>query len=310
MPISLPSLSRRRFLAGSAAAGLGLLADSVRAQVFGAGVISAYADPNRLALLSDTHVADSLAASSRGVTMANNLWQVTRDVLALRDKPAHVLINGDLAHLHGRATDYTMAVSLLAPLRQAGMPIHVALGNHDSREHLATALPALGIAAPAPASRQVTVIELPRANVLMLDSLNRTNQMRGSLGEAQLDWLAKALDARPKKPALVFVHHHPELGFNLIRGGIADTAALMGVLSPRRQVKALVYGHTHVWSHRQQPDGLHLVNLPSTAYVFSGRQPNGWVDAQLQATGARLQLHTLDPRHPLQGQQLSLAWRA
>jgi 3',5'-cyclic AMP phosphodiesterase CpdA len=310
MPISLPSLSRRRFLAGSAAAGLGLLAESIRAQVFGAEVISAYADPNRLALLSDTHVADKLSASSRGVTMADNLWAVTRDVLALRDKPAHILINGDLAHLHGRAGDDAMAVALLAPLLRAGMTIHVALGNHDSREHLASVLPNFGVATPVAPGRQVTVLELPRANVLMLDSLNQTNHLRGSLGEAQLDWLARALDARRNKPAIVFVHHHPELGFNLIRGGIADTAALMNVISPRRQVKALLYGHTHVWSHKQQPDGLHLVNLPSTAYVFSGSQPNGWVDAQLQTNGAQLQLHTINPRHPVNGQQLNLAWRA
>ena len=310
MPISLPSFSRRRFLVGSAAAGLGMLAESVRAQVFGTDVISAYADPNRLALLSDTHVNERLSASSRGVTMADNLWQVTREVLGMRDEPAHVLVNGDLAHLHGRASDYAMAVALLAPLRRAGMPIHVALGNHDSREHLASVLPSFGTSTPVAPGRQVTVLEMPRANVIMLDSLNRTNQMRGALGEAQLNWLAGALDARPNKPAIVFVHHHPELGFNLIRGGIADTAALMSVISPRRQVKALFYGHTHVWSHKQQPDGLHLINLPSTAYVFSGSQPNGWVDAQLQPMGAQLQLNTINPRHPLHMQQLSLAWRA
>jgi 3',5'-cyclic AMP phosphodiesterase CpdA len=310
MPFFLPSLSRRRFLAGSVAAGMGLLAESVRAQVFGADTISAYADPNRLALFSDPHVDQKLSASSRGVTMADNLWHCSREVLALRDKPARVLINGDLAHLHGRAGDYAMAVALLAPIRRAGMPIHVGLGNHDSREHLAKVLPNFGTRMPASTGRQVTLLELPRANVLMLDSLNRTNTLRGSLGEAQLDWLARTLDARRNKPALVFVHHHPELGFNLIPGGIADTAALMSVISPRRQVKALFYGHTHVWSHKQLPDGLHLVNLPSTSYVFNFGEPNGWVDARLESMGAHLELRTVNPRHPLHGQQLSLAWRA
>jgi 3',5'-cyclic AMP phosphodiesterase CpdA len=224
-------------------------------------------------------------------------------VLDFKALPAHLLINGDLAHLHGRAGDYAAAVGLLEPLRRAGVPVHVALGNHDSRTHFRAALPAAsfadGVLAPSASSidRQVTFLELPRANVLLLDSLKTTNAMRGAIGRAQLQWLAETLDANPDKPALVFVHHHPEIGFSLMPGGIADTAALLDVLSPRRQAKALFFGHTHVWSHKQRHDGLHLVNLPATAYTFSFRQPAAWVDARLFARGATLNLHRVESRH-------------
>jgi hypothetical protein len=65
-----------------------------------------------------------------------------------------------------------------------------------------------------------------------------------------------------------------------------------------------------VWSVNQLTDGMYLVNLPATAYVFSGRQPNGWVDASLQPAGASIQLRSIDPSHPLQGQRFNLNWRA
>jgi Icc protein len=312
MPFSLPPLSRRRFLAGSVAAGLGLMSRRTlgAAATFDPfdGMDDGRAD--RLALLSDTHVSACLGDKRRGTCMADNFRRVTREILDLGRAPSHVLINGDLAYLHGRAGDYATAVKLLDPFREAGMPVHVAMGNHDSREHFRAALPPDAACAADPGcGRHVTLLELPRANVLMLDSLKTTNRMRGALGAAQLDWLAATLDANPRKPAVVMVHHPPETGFSLIRGGIADTSALFRVLSPRRQAKALVYGHTHVWSHKRRKGGLHLVNLPTTAYTFGPGQPNGWVDAWLEDGGAQLQLRALNSKHSKNGQRLQLEWR-
>ena len=309
MPFSLPPFSRRRFLAGSLAAGLGLVSrrtldaaplDTMRSDV----------GADRLALLSDTHVSANLADTRRGVCMADNLRRVSGEIIELAKAPSQVLINGDLAYLHGRAGDYSAAVKLLQPFRAAGLPVHVAMGNHDSRDHFRAALPRDAACADPGCDRHVTLLKLPRANVLMLDSLKTTNRMRGALGAAQLDWLAAMLDAHPAKPALVMVHHPPELGFNLIRGGIADTSALFRVLSPRRQAKALVYGHTHVWSHKRRADGLHLVNLPATAYTFGPGQPNGWVDAWLEDDRGTFELRAINPRHRRNGQQFRLRWRS
>lgn len=312
MPFFLPPLSRRRFLAGSVAAGLGL----VSRRAIGASLSykpvanNTLIGADRLALISDPHINADLACVHHGVCMADNFRQVTNQILALDHAPRHVLINGDLAHLRGRPGDYTAAVNLLTPFRRAGLPIHVAMGNHDSRAQFRAALPTDFASSDLPCDRHVTLLQLPRANVLMLDSLRTTNRMRGALGGEQLDWLSTTLDAHPLKPAVVMVHHPPELGFSLVKGGIADTSELFQVLSPRRQVKALIYGHTHVWSHKQQSDGLHLVNLPATAYTFGFGQPNGWVDALLDSKGATLQLHALDPDHSKNGERLRLNWRA
>ena len=80
MPITLPPISRRNFIAGSlAAAGAGLLPHN---WAFGADEPQAV-DPHRVALLSDTHVAADLAHVARNVNMADHLRQVCDAVAKL-----------------------------------------------------------------------------------------------------------------------------------------------------------------------------------------------------------------------------------
>ena len=99
-------------------------------------------------------------------------------------------------------------------------------------------------------SRHVSVVETVRANWFLLDSLDRVNTIPGELGEEQLTWLGKALDARADNPpVLVVVHHDPQWSGAVIRTGLGDTEQLFEVLVPRKQVKAVMFGHTHLW-HR------------------------------------------------------------
>ena len=109
----------------------------------------------------------------------------------------------------------------------------------------------------------------------------------GLLGAAQLAWLANAFDARPDKPALVLAHHNPGRFWDI--HGLADTEALLRVLLPRKQVKTYFFGHLHRW-HLDQQEGTHLVNLPTTAWLFEPAQPRGFVTAQLRPDGAAIVL--------------------
>jgi len=72
------------------------------------------------------------------------------------------------------------------------------------------------------------------------------------------------------------------------------------LLAPRKQVKALIFGHTHHWD-LQQKEGLHLINLPAVSYPFKAGDPAGWVDLHLAEQGATLELRSLDPAHPAHG---------
>ena len=305
MPIYLPPLSRRAFLAGSAVVASGWALGNT---LFAANDRPA-ADPHRFALLSDTHVAADRAAVLRGVTMAQHMAKAVAEVAALSPGPAAALVNGDLALGTGEAGDYATLLELVKPLRAAGVPLHLGLGNHDHRDRFRAALPEddRRRADATLNQRQVYVIESPRANWFVLDSLIDTNAVPGTLGEAQLKWLSDGLEARKDKPALVVVHHNPDPE-DPTRGGLTDTRALLALLAERGNAKALVYGHSHAWSVRQV-DGLYWVNLPPVAYVFQAGAPSGWVDVKFTEDGATLELRCVDPAHPQHGEKHELAWR-
>jgi Icc protein len=303
MPIHLPPISRRRFLSSSLAAGAGLL---LAPNLFAAG---RKIDPHSWALLSDIHLAADREKVSRGTNMAKNFQAAVLGVCALKHTPCAALISGDLAFNTGESGDYALVTELLQPIREAGMPVHLTLGNHDDRSHFWDALTEAKAAVRPVADRQAVLLRSPRANWFVLDSLEKTNSTPGLLGDEQRAWLARALDENPDKPALVVVHHN-----SLLMGdaklALKDSEQLFEIIRPRKQVKAYIFGHTHDWGTTQDVSGIHLVNLPPTAYVFTEGKPNGWVHATLERHGARLELHCLDHHHPAQGQVVKLKWRA
>src|SRR5262249_35094436 len=155
---------------------------------------------------------------------------------------------------------------LLKPIREAGLPAHLALGNHDHRNHFWEAFQTEKQAARPLVDKQASLIRSAGFNWVVLDSLETTLSTPGLLGPEQLHWLAKVLDENARTPALVVIHHNPGLnGGNL---GLKDTFALLEVIRPRTQVKAYVYGHTHNWKVETDSSGIHLINLPPVSYVF------------------------------------------
>jgi hypothetical protein len=301
MPITLPAISRREFLVTSIAAGATLsISSSSRGD-------QSRSDPNRFALLADTHIAGDRDAVVRGVHLSRNLQQVSQQIVEQHVPVAAAMINGDCAYLSGEVGDYRVLVDGLAVLRKGGVPVHLTLGNHDHRARFWDALPADDGQGQHVESRHITVIPSPHANWFLLDSLDITNKTPGRLGQQQLGWLGKSLDAHTDRPALVMVHHNPDVVDRIT--GLLDTKPLMDVLSKRKHVQALFFGHTHNWSVQQQ-DGLYLVNQPPVAYVFRKGRPNGWLDMRIADGGATLQLNCLDTMHELHGETKQLEWRS
>jgi Icc protein len=302
MPLHLPALPRRHFiqsvLAGAATAFAGRpLRAAARPAV----------DPDFWALVSDTHIAADPTRLARGINMAERLGRVVAEILAAGALPAGTLVDGDLALNTGEAGDYAEIARLVKPLREAGVPLWLALGNHDHRERFWAGVPDSRRTAGDLADRQAAMIPAGRANWFVLDSLDRTNSTPGVLGAAQLRWLESALDAHATKPALVMVHHNPNGPGN--KNGLTETDALMAILRPRRHVKAHFFGHSHRWTLERDPSGIHLVNLPTTAYPFDASQPAGWVSARLAENHLTLELRSLDPAFADHGKKHRLDWR-
>lgn len=302
MPISLPPISRRNFLSRSLMAGAGL---ALASRVFAAGKEP---DENAWALLSDPHIAADRATVSRDVNMAEHLTVVGREVAGLSVRPGGAFVVGDCAFNNGQKEDYAAFADLLKPIRESGIPIHLALGNHDNRERFWSALPTeQGMTHPV-ADRQTLLVRSARANWFVLDSLDQTLVTPGLLGPEQLAWLATALDGNSDKPALILIHHNP--GSPTSAEGVKDTEALFQVIRPRKHVKAYFFGHTHHWSVTRDTSGIHLINLPPVAYAFREGNPSGWVHASLSDNGIKLELRCVDRAHPLHGKITDLEWRA
>jgi 3',5'-cyclic-AMP phosphodiesterase len=300
MPIYLPPINRRRFLGGALASGAGLLLPQCLAAA------ERPVDPDCYVLFADTHVPQEREQVQRGIKPAEMCRQAVTSILALDSTPAAAIIAGDCAFLQGKRGDYATLRQLLRPLRLAGVPLHLALGNHDHRENFWATFSKTESQTkdrPLPPDKHVAVVETPQANWFLLDSLNTTNVAPGLFGEAQLAWLAKAIDARPNKPALVLGHHNPDPVH-----GLTDAAAFFDVVVPRKQVKAYFFGHTHRWNCAEYL-GLHLVNIPAVAWQFTAAEPRGFVTTQLNPHGATIVLHTLDQKHPKHGQKIELKWR-
>jgi len=295
-------ITRREMLAGSLGAGAATLLFQARLWSADAPV-----DRNRFVLLADTHVFGDRGKVLRDTNPYENFERARAEYGALASRPAGVIIAGDCAALTGEAADYEVLRELVDPIP---MPVTFSLGNHDHRERFWAAF-AGHRARPLPvADRHVTRIEAPQADWFVLDSLDATNSTPGRLGEAQLEWLARELDRRPDKPALVVAHHYPlpDDDPSKLKSALLDTAGLYEVIVPRKQVKAYVFGHSHRWEHGKIDD-LHLVNLPALAWLFDAKQPRGWVDARFEPGGMRLTVQCLDPSHEAHGRPLELAWR-
>ena len=306
MPIILPPINRREFIKGSLCFGSSTIMLSRRASA--ADSDRTKLDQNRVALLADTHISADPNLSYPGtkwpgspvkeseherVNMAKSLAAVAKSVTALNPLPAHLIVNGDCAMGRGTEAEYKELLGLLEPIRVAGITVHVTIGNHDNRENLWKLLPFLkkekmGI--------QAGVIELPYANLILLDS-----GRKGILGDKQLNWLAQELDGRSEKPALVFGHFnpYPNRGVRPIKG-MSDGSSLLKLLAKRKHTRAYLYGHTHEWQHDQR-DQLHLINQPAVSYYFGKGHAHGWVDMKLTKQSTDLELHCIDPKHKQHG---------
>ncbi len=297
MPFHLTS--RRQFLTQLGAATVLSQVDAFAADV----------DDDLIAILNDTHVGAQHPASA---SIPTNLRNTVAWLLLLPKRPAAVIINGDLALRDGQRGDYEHFAKLIAPLRDAGVALHLTMGNHDDRGAFYDVLADTKSQQAVVESRHVGIVKLKNAILFLLDSLKQTMIAPGDLGAIQRDWLAKALDAHADKPALIIAHHNPRLGGDPLHfpGGLEDSEALWQLLGARPQVKAYIHGHIH---HRNffSHEGIHILNTPAVSYVADKKtSTTGWTMAKVSESGGHFTTHTHLPEHEWNGVTVDLKWRS
>ncbi|MEZ5388144.1 MAG: metallophosphoesterase [Prosthecobacter sp.] len=295
MPLHLTS--RRQFITQLGAAVALAHVDASAAEV----------DADWIAILNDTHIGAQHPANA---SIPTNLRNTVEWLLTQPKRPAAVIINGDLALKDGQRGDYEHFAKLIAPLRDAGVSLHLTMGNHDDRAVFYDVLKNEKPEAPIVESKHVGVVQLPGVNLFLLDSLKATMVTQGLLGEAQMAWLGKLLDAHADKPALLFAHHNPRLGGDPIHfpGGLEDSEPLWSAIAARKHVKAYIHGHIH---HRTffEHEGIHILNTPATSYVANKQTSTiGWTMLRLVDGGAEVTTHTHIAEHEWNGVKVPLTW--
>lgn len=299
MPLTFQPLNRRDFC-------LNVLTGTLTAAIVGASK-NAWADEggnDRWVFLSDTHIPGDPNKELHGTNPNKNFAAVREAVLKLNQKPQGVIVTGDFAFLDGKPEDYRRLAVQVAPYSENGISVHVSFGNHDNIENYLAAFPKRETQVSPVVNKHITVLETPNVNMFLLDSLYQTGVGSGFLGVEQLRWLKKELNVRKNKPALLFAHHNLDNSM----GALMDREEFWNIVKGARQVKAYIYGHTHVYRQAVR-DNVHLINLPALGWEFqSGKQPLGWSDAEISKNAIQLTLHTVPSIHPLNGDVRKFEW--
>lgn len=152
-----------------------------------------------------------------------------------------VLVTGDLAH-YGQLEAYE---TLRDTLSELDRPVHLMMGNHDSRA------PFLKVFPDTPTIDggfiQFT-LDFDGGRVICLDTLNDVpGDHIGRMCETRLRWLADEIAATPSDTMMVVAGHHHffDLGMpNMDDIKLSDSAALWEVLEARKPDMYL-FGHVH-----------------------------------------------------------------
>jgi Icc protein len=289
------SLSRRSFLKtagmGAAIVGLGLGA-TARAEE--------KAKEFRVALISDTHIPADPEEAYRGYKPTASFKQITPEIVEW--KPELVMHNGDAARTEGKVADYQALQTLLQPIT-AVAPICISMGNHDDRGNFATVFKAVAGDKQKVDGKNVMIIEHELLRFVVLDSLMYTNKVAGQLGKAQRTWLADYLPKAKDRPVVLFIHH--TLGD--FDGELADSDRLFKILEPHSHVKAIFYGHSHMWAMEER-QGIKLVNQPAVGYPFNDKEPIGWLEGLFRADGVELTMHAFAGNTAANGKKFDIKW--
>jgi len=267
----------------------------------GTGLMKPDEKETKLALLADTHIPEDIENNYRGFYPYRNLEKTVPDIISA--SPDGVFIAGDLARLTGESGDYANLKKLLSPVAEE-TPVFMALGNHDDRENFLKAFDETPGEKPAVKGKHITVVEKAPVRLIMLDSLLYTDKVPGLLGKEQRQWLENYLKECNDTPTILCFHHTLSDG----DGDLLDLPRLYSMIAPIRKVKAIVYGHSHVYGFSEF-EGIHLINLPATGYNFNDSDAVGWVEARMGSRGGDFVLHAVAGNKDRDGSVMKLAWR-
>lgn len=204
-----------------------------------------------LAHVSDPHasVGGPLYGTVNGV---DRLDLVADSLAAMGVRPDAVIVAGDLVQ-SGHTEAYSDVAAALTRLEaNTGAPVLVVPGNHDH--------PLAFLTLPQSASVNRRIVHIGQTRFALLDSSS------GSLGTAQLRWLAQQL-SEPAAGGTVLVLHHPPAPSPLpsLAGRELSDADELAAVVATTDVRLILAGHFH-HSLSAQLAGIPVSVSPALSY--------------------------------------------
>lgn len=170
-----------------------------------------------------------------GLDPADRFEGVLAEVAATHADADAVLITGDLTDA-GHPAAYQTLRDLIDGFP---IPVHLTLGNHDSRPAFRSVFGGEGFVQSG--------FDVGLWRVLLLDTKDETS-VHGSLDGGRLDWLDQQLSEAGHRPVLLSMHYPPnDLHVpNFAAFGLKAPEALGDVLNRHGNVRQMLFGHMHL----------------------------------------------------------------
>ncbi|WP_341895493.1 phosphodiesterase [Ferrovibrio terrae] len=162
------------------------------------------------------------------------------DIARRHTDAAFLVITGDLTHW-GAPEAYAILRDELARLP---MPVHLLLGNHDSRPNFCQAFPQVPLDENGFVQR---VLETPVGRCIFLDS-NEPDVSWGVLCDKRLKWLETELNRSSTLPVFLFCHHPPfPVGLpKMDTISLREPEKFAAVVAPHAaRIRHFFFGHLH-----------------------------------------------------------------
>ena len=181
----------------------------------------------------------------------------------MNPRPGLVLATGDLAE-RGSPHEYRRLRTLLGGLE---IPYFLIPGNHDDREALRKAFRDHRYLRTFERHASYAIDAWP-LRILALDS-TLSGYSGGFVDDERLAWLAAELEAHPRRPTILAMHHPPfRTGVPALdRNGFRNVEALGAVVRAHPQIARIISGHLHTVLIRPW-NGTIACTAPSTSPQF------------------------------------------
>ncbi len=215
--------------------------------------------------LTDLHIQPTETDRFLGIdTMAT--LRDTLDLLRERGilPGATIVISGDLAN-NGEPESYARLRTVLDELRETGSTVHLALGNHDNREHFLAEID--GQAHGNRPQKYHYTAMLGDLRLIVLDT-NEVGTHDGVLGAEQLAWLEKELASAAPGGTVLVIHHPPTSApMPALEGHMVKESDRLREIINGTDVIGILSGHTHV-TVAELVGSVPCVTAPGTAFML------------------------------------------